>query len=275
MLYNYYCWKSMISWKKKIDLSLTGFILRRLNYQRIHIVGAARSGTTMLHYAMAAFKNVILFDRETSPFNHPGLWEVPGLFVERLKSRGQCFFITKRNSRWYEQSFLEKILFMAQKHDVKIINLIRDPRDVLSSYHPLHKGEFYVSPDKWASSVEAGKYLAENLNEQQFLQLCYEDIVRSPDKTFQKLSGFTGLTYRDSVSDWSKLKSNLNQAKVGGNMVKFMHQLRDFDKRTIGNWQTDTVKVEYINKLLASPDYGALIKTFMARYNYLSGQGHE
>jgi len=257
-----------ISKQKQFELFLSAFVLRLLNYQRIHIVGSARSGTTMLHYALTAFKNVLLFDRETSPYNHPGLPELPALLGERLRQKGPAYFISKRNARWYEQTYLHRILLMAQKYDVKIINLIRDPRDVLTSYHPLHQGEFYVTPDKWLNSINAGQYLAEHLDDRQFLQMRYEDIVLFPESAFQKLHEFAGLVYREGVSDWASLKSNLSQAKLRGNMIKFMHKLRDFDKATIGSWQNQQDKAEYLEKLLASSVYGPQIMTFFHKYGY-------
>jgi len=35
-------------------------LLHAANYRRVHIVGCARSGTTMLYFLMMAFQNMIL-----------------------------------------------------------------------------------------------------------------------------------------------------------------------------------------------------------------------
>ena len=41
--------------------------------KHIHIIGCARTGTTMLHYAMARYDGIILIDRETSVTVDPSL----------------------------------------------------------------------------------------------------------------------------------------------------------------------------------------------------------
>src|ERR1041384_3271316 len=66
---------------------------------RIHIIGCGRSGTTMLHLAMACFKNVTLSKSE-SGIQHPHLRERLGLALRLGTVSGRKHYVTKRGSGW-------------------------------------------------------------------------------------------------------------------------------------------------------------------------------
>lgn len=46
-------------------------LLKAGGIQRIHLIGCSRTETTMLHYALIAFRNTFLFENETFPWNDP------------------------------------------------------------------------------------------------------------------------------------------------------------------------------------------------------------
>ena len=83
-------------------------LFSRADIRRVHIVGCGRSGTTMLHYSMTAFANTILFDRETSMWNHPSLREAHAVYDEYQNQPGQHYYITKRGVTWWQGATVEK-----------------------------------------------------------------------------------------------------------------------------------------------------------------------
>ncbi|MEM9058057.1 MAG: hypothetical protein AAGD86_11295, partial [Pseudomonadota bacterium] len=90
--------------------ALRGFVRRRLfplfGVTRIHIVGCARSGTTMLHYAMLAFDGVHLSTTESDVMLDPGLGESLALLWRAATTRGPVCYVTKRNYGWFEDDAL-------------------------------------------------------------------------------------------------------------------------------------------------------------------------
>src|SRR5579872_2311769 len=76
---------------------------------RIHIIGCGRSGTTMLHLAMACFKNVTLSNSE-SGIQHPHLRERLGLALQSRASRGRKHYITKRDPGWITPRHIDDLI---------------------------------------------------------------------------------------------------------------------------------------------------------------------
>src|SRR5579859_887987 len=76
---------------------------------RIHIIGCGRSGTTMLHLAMACFKNVTLSNSE-SGIQHPHLRERLGLALRSRASRGRQHYITKRDPGWITPRHIDDLI---------------------------------------------------------------------------------------------------------------------------------------------------------------------
>ncbi len=249
----------------------TGFrqgLLKSAGISRIHIVGCARSGTTMLHYAMAAFEDTILYDKEISPWTYPQTIECLGLAGKYFLKKGNHKLVSKRNVSWWKKEHLEKLIEFKQRYDLILIHIVRDPRDVLTSRHKLSKNKFYLTPEKWHDSISGGLMLDETFEtDPHYLTLKYEDVVCTPQKVLQTFNQKFGLTLNPMVEDWSHLASNLSRLKVKGKMEAYMHKLRDFDPSTIRKWKNDISKKEYLARLMQS-EYGNYIENFLNRYNY-------
>ena len=54
---------------------ITNILLKISNVKQVHIIGCARSGTTMLYYSMTAFQNTFLNNHESFPWRAPELRE--------------------------------------------------------------------------------------------------------------------------------------------------------------------------------------------------------
>jgi len=243
-------------------------MLQLANINRIHIIGCARSGTTMLHYSMVAFKNTILYDNETEIWNTPNLSNTVKLFAKHIIRKETYFYVTKRSYEWWHDEQIEYLSSHAPKENIFIINVVRDPRDVLTSKHVLSDRTYYVEPERWLSSINAADKLFSNLDDyENKLTLRYEDIVCKPDEIRIILEDKIGMDISPNVKDWSRLKDNL-QKDTSKNMIAYMHVLRNFDPNSIGRWSQDERKIEYINDLLLRNDFGKKLKNMMTRYNY-------
>ena len=249
--------------------NLKYFLMNKSNVLRIHIVGCGRSGTTMLHYSMCAFKNTILFDKETSLWKHPSLSEAFKLFAKNVINPYTCYFVTKRNSGWWKADNIEKIAKFTMKYNVFLINLIRDPRDVLTSRHPLGKKKYYVDIDLWKNVMAASEKLNQYLKGyESYLIIRYEDILLNTEQVKEIIKAKLGMELKTSISSWSRLKDNLDAMNGIGNMVPFLNKLRNFDEKTIGRWKTDRDNYHYIESLLNNRSYNYDLTKFLDRYNY-------
>lgn len=245
------------------------FLLKHAGLRRIHLVGCARSGTTMLHYAMIAFSNTILFDKETAPWSAPGLGLCYTLWRQASGRHDLGFFITKRHANWWRPAQISRLADYARRYDVFLINLIRDPRDVLTSRHPLDRKQYYVAPDLWRSSVAAARRLEQEMaGSSNFLTVKYEDVIRQSHRLELLLQHRLGLCLRPHLRSWRRLKENLQASNVSARMLPYMHRLRDFDESAIGKWRRDPAKAAYLEHLLQATPHGASLRAYLAEHGY-------
>lgn len=129
--------------------------------------------------------------------------------------------------------------------DAKIINLIRDPRDVLLSqknkwrrrflgakkiplseafrswinYHP------YTITKLWVSSVRTARKLDEH---DRFMSLSFEDLLISPEERVKNICNFLGLDFEANM---------LNVPKVGSSQGKDNFSQLGIDKSNMSGWK--------------------------------------
>ena len=238
--------------------------------KQLHIVGCARSGTTMLHYAMAAFQDTILHDQETFVNYSPSFKESIGLFCKNLFARSKKFYVTKRSYGWWQEETIKRLAAQVAREEIYLINIVRDPRDVLTSNHKLNTRKYYVKPEVWLESTKAGQLLAELLSDYPyFLTLRYEDVVSQSDSARQSIEDKFSMKMRKELQDWSRLKDNLDAMDVkNDSMSVYMHKIRNFDPQSIGTWKSDDEKSSYVRELLSSSVYGEHLRSFMEQFNY-------
>jgi hypothetical protein len=258
------------SFIQNIKYEIKNFLIKKVNIKRVYIIGCSRSGTTMLHYAMIAFKNTILFDKETNLWSRPSISEVFTVYKEKSDKTIPTFYVSKRHAEWWQDKDLYKTIEHVSKYNVYIINIIRDPRDVLSSRHPYDKKRYYVEPWFWEKSVEASEFLMKNLGSyRNKLTVRYEDVVLNPKITEEILIENLGIELKENIKSWDNLKDNLEKSDIDHKMIPYMHKLRNFDKGSIGNWKNDEESKGYLENVLKSSEYGKKIAQFMENYGYI------
>ncbi len=245
-------------------------LLQKAKFERIHIVGCARSGTTMLYFALSGFQNTILYEREVSVWNWPGLRDTLSLITKK-KDDDTSFIITKRNSTWYNEEKLNRLLNYVEHFNIGIIYLIRNPFDVLTSKHRLKPGQYYVDFDMWLNSINAGEFLKQKLhNSPRFLVVRYEDLILNISEVEKDFKSTFGLRLKPGVSSLSNLEEYIDASIRESKMVQYMHQLRNFDPKSINKWKHDAEKREYLKKFWDDPQKRKHLQRFMEEYGYES-----
>jgi hypothetical protein len=244
-------------------------LLKSIGVRRAHIVGCERSGTSMLTYAMVAFDNAIIHDRETSLWNYPSVGESVGIYYTGKFRLNPPLLVTKRNAAWWKPDRIERLVWFVRRYGVYVVNLIRDPRDVLTSKHPLDPRRFYVEPQLWLDEMSATEQLMAALDGyDKKMTVRYEDIVSSPDDVQAQFCRAFGFGLRNGITSWKHLSTNVK--RIGGieHMIPYMHQLRDFDPATIGKWRSDQAACDRVAFLLEEPGIKDRLQRFMRVHRY-------
>lgn len=151
---------------------------------KIFITGCAKSGTTLLQRLFSAFKGVVVVPGEMAIGGFAGMAD-EGIIVAKRSSK-HVF-----SNSIAPESILGQ-LRLIHAHDIKIVNIIRDGRDVvLSDNHA-------VLPPRWTSSI------LQSLTLRGFwdCQVTYEDLCSNPDSIQRYLSKTLGLEIAHKFSEY-------------------------------------------------------------------------
>ena len=177
----------------------------------IIIGGCGRSGTTLLLSILAAHpdifaiphESVALVNWETSSQNQKkAKCHLYPARIDRLYRHLLVKRIPPRNRRWCEKTprnihHVENILQYWDK--AFFINIIRDPRDVLTSRHRNKPGEYWVSLNRWVKDVSRG---LEFKDHPRVFTVRYEDLVQDFEPTIQKLCAFMEMECGPNILSW-------------------------------------------------------------------------
>ena len=248
---------------------LKQFLLKTAKIRRIHLIGCSRSGVTTLHYALIAFRNTLLFEKGILPWSDPSLKTCWALWKDWRLGGEERFFVTKRHTNWWQPHFISALANYARRYQVFIINVIRDPRDVLTSSHYADSQQYDVSPKLWQNNAAATRQLQKELaGYPHVMTIKYEEAILHSHKIERQLHEALGMHLRPELSAWSRLKQNLEEISATGYAVPYLHKLRDFDRSAIANWQHDTAKMKYVDFLLNKSEYRNRLTAFMAEHSY-------
>ncbi len=201
----------------------------------IIIGGCGRSGTTLLQAVLGAHPSVYAIPEETG-FFCPGAYLQPpppdapigslDLFRARFLSA-----MPESKARWSEKTpknihFFRKILDLFGQ-DVRLIQVIRDGRDVVLSRHPLDYSRHWVSPERWIESIRAGLPFSDH---PQVATVRYEDLVLDFDETMRRLSGFLELPPYD-FSHWRGATPIRQDRAFHGSVTQDIHS------RAVRKWE--------------------------------------
>ncbi|MBU1634654.1 sulfotransferase, partial [bacterium] len=163
--------------------------------------------------------------------------------------------IPENKKRWCEKTpknikFFDKILALYGEN-VKLIHVVRDGRDVVTSKHPKHSpDQYWVSVRRWINDVNLGLTFADKPN---VYTIKYEDIINNYDVEIQKLLSFLGEDMVPEVRDWfnhTTVKKSIHWA----NPVQKLHS------KAIGKWLKPEHRRRYA-EFMENSEAVALMKT--------------
>lgn len=209
-------YKEAFSYSKQFNT-----ILNKNRKNRIYIAGCGRSGTWLATGIMGTFKDIYACTEEKH-FSY---------FLETIDEAAYNQIIKRVH---FAHSFLNYI-----PKSVRILYVLRDPRDVLISNHLGQS--YYISIDRWKKEMKALKTLLKNPHEN-YLIVKFEDLIFSPDETQEKIASFFNL---EIELDPTKFFTNFSVNQV---VNKAMHNLRPLDKKVVGRWRTCKGSAHYLEQ---------------------------
>ena len=164
-----------------------------MNQTRIYIVGSGSSGNTLMRRLFYAFKDVeILRGEKTDEIKLKALINAksdkPFIVAKRVANT-----IFSRNANMPKKDILAQVQKI-QDNDIKVINMIRDGRDVVV------KTTVDVTLRQWVMLMRQRRKYPEVID----LEVRYEDLVRDPDSIQALLVERYGLVPEHKFSEYPK-----------------------------------------------------------------------
>ncbi|MDA1330717.1 MAG: sulfotransferase [Chloroflexi bacterium] len=201
------------------------------------IGGCGRSGTTLLLSILGAHPTMLAFADELYAF-YPYPFRLQSLIDPLAKAHEDGSWRrwvekTPKNVRAFER------IHQAFNGEARLIHMVRDGRDVVTSHHPNASERYYVEPERWVADVCAGLEQADKT-----LLLRYEDLVAEPERTLKTVCEFIEEPFDERLLSF-ELHSTVAQNKAWeGGAATALHQER------VERWR--------------APEHAARVAKFMA-----------
>jgi hypothetical protein len=124
----------------------------------------------------------------------------------------------------------------------RLIHIVRDGRDVITSIHPGYEKKFWVPPERWIMDVAAGRLME---NHPQILTIRYEDLVQQYEATLRRICEFIEEEFDKAFLSYP------HSARIKESGAWFNPAQAANDK-SIGRWKDPKYK-EVIAALLQEP----------------------
>jgi len=249
-----------IPWYKAIFNPLVISIGRRKLQKHFHklpivIGGCDRSGTTLLISILGAHPHIFAYPKENGVFLN---------WVEKNEKK-----VPLRLDRLYREIIGRKIPETANRYciknpanilhiheildfyqgSVKIIQMVRDGRDVVTSYHPSKPGSYWVSVQKWVRDIKAGIDYYDHPN---IHTIRYEDLTDKPSEIIETLCKFLDEPVLEEIINWS---DNTNLVKSNA----WSHQAKEIHKNSVKKWEKPEHK-ERLQEFMNNKEAVSLLK---------------
>jgi hypothetical protein len=183
----------------------------------VFVVGAPRSGTTLLRSMIDAHPSICCPTWETGLFEKFAMVlegdvqyhfaKDPALAVSRADLLGWCRRsaddlmrqLTQRSgkSRWAEKTpahVFHLDLIQEVYPEAQFVHIVRNGREVVRSLQsmPWAPRQIRWSCRRWVESVQAGREAGRRLPSGRYIELRYEDLTKNPEATVRSLCEFLG-----------------------------------------------------------------------------------
>ncbi len=214
--------------------------INQMDQNPILIGGCGRTGTSLMSAILDAHPHIISYPAETNIFESDRKFRNPRLNSLRNKVRFYRFLlrqdIHKGTRRWCEKTpnnvYALDHIFKEFRKGVKIILMVRDGRDVITSLHPLSKG-YYISLKRWM--IETSMTLGYG-NHKDVLIVPYESLTIRFEHTMSKIFDFLGNEFDDKVKDYTKFSGVQSHDAFHGN------KLTGISSQSVERWRQDKHK---------------------------------
>lgn len=190
--------------------------------QRIHIVGAPRSGTTLMHTLMSVCMGI---DGVTDGEHR--IW--------RRMPHGERVLATKCPG---DERFAPTLLKCDP--DLWFVFVLRDPRDLMVSRHGSRPDRYWSSPRTWYEALAVHDALR---NHPRFVVVRYEDLVRTPDAVQREL--LRRLPFLDARFPFSRYQDHAPKGmRRSVQVVQAMRGVRAISAENVGAWRRHLPRVK-------------------------------
>ena len=133
----------------------------------------------------------------------------------------------------------------------KFIHIIRDGRDVASSYLKMERYDTILeAANRWTNSIELAQAFGSKIKDN-YMEIRYEDLVTHPDKSIKKVCDFLDVVYNSDMLD------HISQVEKLGDTDKSHHAnlSKPISSESIGKWKHNLSESdqESITRLLQNP----------------------
>ncbi|MFY0606834.1 MAG: sulfotransferase [Cyclobacteriaceae bacterium] len=225
----------------------------------ILIGGCGRSGTTLLLAILSAHPDIFAIPHETDAFTDWTAKDHKGfpVRIDRFHRAILQASVHTAHKRWCEKRpanvhHIEDILgYFGPK--AKFIHIVRDPRAVCTSVHPLDPHQYWIPIDRYIKDVNAG---IRHENHPQVYTLRYEDLVLAPGKEIAALSEFLELSPFNQTDNWFEHATVRTNKAWSGSLKNIQHD-------SLHKWKNPehSERVKTINS-------NESIRKLMAHFNY-------
>jgi hypothetical protein len=220
----------------------------------IYIQGCARSGNTLIRELCgSAFRSVELvkLTKDTAECSLAHLVELLRQPAAGVTQNGKpagpppptaASAPVRVASRNYENSLAMDRELLRANPEVKVLWMLRDPRDILTSIHANQPDKYYVPPDRLIKSLQL--YL-QFKDEPQVLAVRYEELVGNPDAMQTRISQAFGLAESRKFVEAYKFFPRFHEN------VRAMHSIRPIDTNSVQKWRSNPAHQKHLQEILA------------------------
>lgn len=205
----------------------------------IVIGGCARSGTTLLLSVLSCHPEVNALADETRALS------VAPVRMQRLERALRLHPPLPRHRRWAEKTSKNVTgfgLILDVLPEARLIHIVRDGRDVVTSRHPIQgRRAYYLPAERWIADVSAGlRYM----DHPSVLTVRYEDLVLDYERTVATICEHTGLSMHPNFGDYPTTATIVRHQSWATQPGESSAVARQIGSEVIGRWRLPEHKAQ-------------------------------
>lgn len=208
-------------------------------HTHVHVCGYSRAGTTMLLAMLEhAYPHARIFRREVAGWRAATWsWRNHALMISKMPIDIR---ILHRLQHFYRH----------RKAQLKVIIMIRDPRDALTSRHVSHDRPYLQTPTLWRLDHAYVRY---HLAHSHVLLVRYEGLVADVEGVQKQIETFIGHPASHPFTTFHQT------TQASGFDTRALNGVRPLDDKSIGRWKNPD-HIPRLHQILADvPDFSSIL----------------